>query len=452
MERVLDFLSITGSVGAACAIYRMLTPQTPFSYSGRSVLFVAASFALLFVILLDRHGDYRPCLSLLAVRDTERILRATVESFFLGLAFAFCFKLPVPRLLLLFTILTSPVLLTFEKWSTYKAVSTLRSNGYGTRKAVIVGTGSLARRLFSALVRSPKFGLDPVALISMDAENFDLEIYESSYHRKRRAKVLAGPVSRELLNRLGASVVVIAEENMETWILDPIITGAAEAGAYVYFAAGDRSEPGSWIEYAEADGVILGHFSSARTRLIYETAKRALDLLIAAISLLCLAPLFALIAGLVRCTSSGPVIFRQTRVGRNGASFTMFKFRSMYSDAATYEESPQVGIDTRITPVGRLLRRTSLDELPQLVNVLLGHMSLVGPRPEMPFLVEQYSPLLRQRLSVKPGITGLWQLSADRAFMIHQNIEYDLYYVRHRSLFMDVAILLHTILFAARGV
>ena len=130
----------------------------------------------------------------------------------------------------------------------------------------------------------------------------------------------------------------------------------------------------------------------------------------------------------------------------------MYKFRTMYRDAPQYSYSPGAGEDPRITPVGRFLRRTSLDELPQLVNVLLGHMSLVGPRPEMPFIVEQYTPLQRRRLTVKPGITGLWQLSADRAFLIHENIEYDLYYVRHRSLFMDVAILLHTLVFAGRGI
>jgi len=124
----------------------------------------------------------------------------------------------------------------------------------------------------------------------------------------------------------------------------------------------------------------------------------------------------------------------------------------MYREAPKYAYSPKAGEDPRITPFGRLLRSSSLDELPQLVNVLLGQMSLVGPRPEMPFIVEQYTPFQRQRLSVKPGITGLWQLSADRAFLIHENIEYDLYYVRHRSFLMDIAILLHTFAFAARGI
>ncbi len=103
-------------------------------------------------------------------------------------------------------------------------------------------------------------------------------------------------------------------------------------------------------------------------------------------------------------------------------------------------------------PLAAFFAKPVSTSFPQILNVLLGDMSLVGPRPEMPFIVEQYTSLHRQRLSVKPGITGLWQLSADRAFLIHENIEYDLYYVRNRSLFIDVAILLHTFLFAARGV
>jgi lipopolysaccharide/colanic/teichoic acid biosynthesis glycosyltransferase len=102
--------------------------------------------------------------------------------------------------------------------------------------------------------------------------------------------------------------------------------------------------------------------------------------------------------------------------------------------------------------VGRWLRRTSLDELPQLINVLKGDMSLVGPRPEMPFIVARYNANHRQRLSVVPGLTGLWQLSADRAFLIHENIQYDLYYIRHRCFFMDLAIVLHTVLFAMKGI
>ena len=105
-----------------------------------------------------------------------------------------------------------------------------------------------------------------------------------------------------------------------------------------------------------------------------------------------------------------------------------------------------------MTRIGRLLRKTSLDELPQLLNVLKGNMSLVGLRPEMPFIAEQYTDKDRRRLQVKPGLTGLWQLSGDRAFLIHENIEYDLYYIQPRNIFMDVAVLLHTFIFAMRGI
>jgi lipopolysaccharide/colanic/teichoic acid biosynthesis glycosyltransferase len=158
------------------------------------------------------------------------------------------------------------------------------------------------------------------------------------------------------------------------------------------------------------------------------------------------------IALLIRLDSSGPAVFVQKRVGLNGRLFDIYKFRSMYIDVPRYDLSPATSDDRRITRIGRLLRRTSLDELPQLVNVLLGDMSLVGPRPEMPFVVEFYNSRQRQRLQVTPGITGLWQLSADRVFQIHENIEYDLYYIRNRSIFIDTAILVHTLFVAMRGV
>jgi lipopolysaccharide/colanic/teichoic acid biosynthesis glycosyltransferase len=175
--------------------------------------------------------------------------------------------------------------------------------------------------------------------------------------------------------------------------------------------------------------------------------------IIAGVALLILAsPILIFVALAVRIESEGPVIFAQRRVGRNGEPFVLYKFRSMQVDAPKYGFSPTDAKDARITRVGRFLRKTSLDELPQLWNVVKGDMSLVGPRPEMPFIVEQYGPRERQRLSVVPGITGLWQLSADRAFLIHENLEYDLYYIRNRGLFMDLAILLHTALFAMKGV
>jgi lipopolysaccharide/colanic/teichoic acid biosynthesis glycosyltransferase len=172
----------------------------------------------------------------------------------------------------------------------------------------------------------------------------------------------------------------------------------------------------------------------------------------AVILLLLALPVWAILAVLIRCDSKGPVFFHQRRVGTRGKPFQLYKFRTMHTDAPKFDFHPTTSDDPRITRVGRWLRRTSLDELPQLINIIKGEMSLVGPRPEMPFIVDQYGRGHRQRLEVIPGLTGLWQLSADRRFLIHENIQYDLYYIRNRNFFMDVAILLHTAVFAINGV
>jgi lipopolysaccharide/colanic/teichoic acid biosynthesis glycosyltransferase len=180
--------------------------------------------------------------------------------------------------------------------------------------------------------------------------------------------------------------------------------------------------------------------------------KRCCDIVGSLILLMALWPLLTVIAVLIKLDSPGPILFRHERIGKNGGRFVLLKFRSMKVDVAKYELSPTSGFDMRLTRLGRIIRRLSLDEIPQLINVLKGDMSLVGPRPEMPFIVEGYGILERERLAVKPGITGLWQISPARAFPIHENLQYDLYYVRHRNLVLDCAILVRTITAVIRGV
>jgi exopolysaccharide biosynthesis polyprenyl glycosylphosphotransferase len=190
--------------------------------------------------------------------------------------------------------------------------------------------------------------------------------------------------------------------------------------------------------------------------------KRLLDLVVAGVGLVLAAPLMLGIAIAIRLDSSGPAIFRQQRVGENGRQFTIYKFRSMQADAEEHQQEVIVhsdaGVllhkrpdDPRVTRVGRFLRRTSLDELPQLVNVLKGDMSLVGPRPEMPFIVAGYKPWQRRRLRVRPGLTGLWQIMGRKDLPLHETLEYDFYYIKNQSLLMDLTILLKTIPAILRG-
>jgi exopolysaccharide biosynthesis polyprenyl glycosylphosphotransferase len=189
----------------------------------------------------------------------------------------------------------------------------------------------------------------------------------------------------------------------------------------------------------------------------YPACKRAIDCLAAGLGLLALAPLFPAVAMLIRLESSGPVLFAQTRVGERGREFRCWKLRSMYQDADRRKEAllahneMQGGVtfkikeDPRITQIGRFLRKASIDELPQLWNVLVGDMSLVGPRPAIPSEVAQYTPLERRRLEVQPGITCLWQISGRSDLPFDKQVELDIEYARQRSLALDLEILLRTI-------
>jgi lipopolysaccharide/colanic/teichoic acid biosynthesis glycosyltransferase len=213
----------------------------------------------------------------------------------------------------------------------------------------------------------------------------------------------------------------------------------------------ERQEQTTQESDHETDGWLLFSRKTATTPQFYLYGKRILDLGISSICLVLFLPVFLVIAVTVRVSSNGPALFIQKRVGLGGTPFRMYKFRSMICSAEKYEHSPVSPDDPRITRVGRFLRRTSLDELPQLLNVFLGHMSLVGPRPEMPYIVSGYNNHQRMRLQVIPGITGLWQLSKDRAYPIHEHLHHDLSYISQRSLPLDIAILIHTLLFAMHG-
>jgi lipopolysaccharide/colanic/teichoic acid biosynthesis glycosyltransferase len=173
--------------------------------------------------------------------------------------------------------------------------------------------------------------------------------------------------------------------------------------------------------------------------------RRALDVLFALCALVISAPLLALCMLAVRLESPGPAIFRQRRAGLRGAPFDMLKLRTMVDGAEHLGAGLAVNAgDARITRVGAFLRRTSLDELPNLVNVLRGEMSLIGPRPTLPAQVAQYTPRQRLRLEVKPGITGWAQVNGRASLPWEERIELDIHYVQHRSLALDLKILLRT--------
>jgi lipopolysaccharide/colanic/teichoic acid biosynthesis glycosyltransferase len=177
---------------------------------------------------------------------------------------------------------------------------------------------------------------------------------------------------------------------------------------------------------------------------LYEAAKRTIDVVLSGALLVLLVPVWLAIGLLVKLNSPGSVFFVHERVGKDGRRFRLLKFRTMQADADPYARTAKSERDPRLTRFGRFLRDRGLDELPQLLNVVKGDMSLVGPRPEMPFIVDTYTESERRRLALKPGITGLWQVLGPRHRPIHEHLRYDLYYLRHRSLALDFWILFWT--------
>ncbi len=450
VERLLDWIAVVGGVLLPIHIYRVRHLLAGFSSA--AIIEAAALFGLMVVLLLEKHGEYRPYLSLLAVRETERLLRVGAECFLIALPAALLAAPSLPRRLVVTCFLAVPLGLVLEKSGLWVAVALLRRLGCDHHNAVILGGGPLAKNIYSALLRSPKLGIRPVAIVDEEAAMKGKEIHASSYRQRESALILAGPLSARLFDNMRASTLIIADPNLDNAEIVDIMMRAAIVGVSTYIVSRDYLEPGYWLEYSEIDGMMLASLATEDKQHVSELAKRAVDIVLAFAALLLLAVPCAVAALAIRLTSPGPAIFRQLRVGYRGQLFFLYKFRSMYADSAIYDFSPKSGLDSRITPIGRFLRRTCFDEVPQLWNVLRGEMSLVGPRPEMPFIVDQYTGLQRKRLEVKPGITGLWQLSGDRRCLIHENLEYDLYYLRNRNLFMDFAVLLHTVVFAARGI
>ena len=302
----------------------------------------------------------------------------------------------------------------------------------GPERALIVGTGELARVVAERLASEPPPGHDLVGFISTNGD----EGGDVVGHLEDLPA---------LLDALQVEEVFMAAPNLDT---DRIMTIVDAAGGRAVFylvdgpvqALTDLGTPGGPGRFP-----VLHLPGAATPSVAYLVAKRLLDVIVSALLLLVLAPVLLVVAWLVRRETGASALFVQERIGYRGRPFKMYKFRTMRPDVEPYAPGPETPDDPRVTRIGRWLRRYSLDELPQLFNVLRGEMSLVGPRPEMPFLVERYRPWQRRRLDAKPGITGLWQIMGRKDLPLIDNIEYDFYYLRHQSLLLDLEILLRTI-------
>src|ERR1700679_1918999 len=214
---------------------------------------------------------------------------------------------------------------------------------------------------------------------------------ERGSRRRRSVPVQRGPITSALLTSCQCNTLIVALSSLSSEQIAAAVDAAKHAGSRVIFLSATELQEQKWTKSIDVDGLSLTPMLESFERWPYSIAKRMVDLIGASLLLILFAPLFFLIAVLIKLDASGPAFFIQDRVGRNGELFKMYKFRSMHKGPPRYELSPTTPFDPRITRIGRFLRRSSLDELPQLMNVFLGDMSLVGPRPEMPFIVQSYT-------------------------------------------------------------
>lgn len=452
--RVLaDATAIVGAFFVAFQIHRAAiglgwidrTMPTIGSYAA-----IAMMFALLTLLVFTRKGLYRGHSTVLNLWELETGVHGILLS--AALLFALLFFLDVEtlsRYAIVGSIGLSVVIVMLERRAVASLVRSLKADGLIGRRTLVYGCDRTGQLLMKKTVDSPH----GATLVGFIDDHVPIGSTMCCRIKQTDPRLFEAPV----LGRLEDLEEVVSAHDVEEILVSgpaagtdrqrEVLERASALGIKVGLvpSLGDIRSDQVRVEMVSAIP-ILRPVSTVQRRLDV-AAKRVFDLVVGGVLLVLSLPAWGLAAALIRFGDPEGVLFAQQRVGKGGRPFRLLKFRTMTGSAPPYASSPAHDTGPDVTTVGRFLRRTGLDELPQLVNVLKGEMSLVGPRPEMPHLVQEYGPLERRRLEVKPGITGLWQLSADRHAEIHENIEYDLYYVNHQSVLLDALILVETALF-----
>lgn len=353
--------------------------------------------------------------------------------------------------------MSSFVLLLAWRGAARLAVWFARERGYNLRRSIVIGSNDRARQVLEVMQSGRRHGHSVVGFIEDDGDRAD-QLAELGVPWLGGTEELAGVLAREAVDDVYVCLPIRSSYEKVMAIVE-----TCEQHSVVVHMAADlfplRIATNRLMYVEDIPLLSLSAVPEQQARL---ALKRALDLLVSSVLLVALAPLYLAIALGIKLGSRGPVLFSQERVGQNQRRFNMYKFRSMVVNAEALRDELEsqneadgpvfkIREDPRITKLGRFLRRSSLDELPQLMNVFVGQMSLVGPRPPLASEVAQYSWNQRRRLSVKPGMTGLWQVSGRSDVSFEQWVEMDLAYIDSWSLVQDFLILLQTFRVMVQG-
>lgn len=426
-------------------------PRQPSYYIPQAVFFV---IGLITIFALRRLYHLR--LSGSWFRQVWIIMLSTSIGTALLIAYNYLFEysaksiiqLAQSRLLILFVWLSTTIVLSLGRLVISAAVGMLHRMGFGESRLLIVGSGRVGKMIMQHIAANPNLGYAIVGFLH------DLSEPPGDFGRFKMLGTIddIGPVIRSMQ----IDEVIIA---LPAYMHQQVIRSLklCERLGTSFNLIPDLYELSlSRIDMDAIEGIPLIGIKQASLNKWQSLITRLIDITISAAVLIIGSPLWLLLALAVRLSSSGPIIYKQTRVGLNGRTFQIYKFRSMYKDAdqrlaQLFSQNEAKGPlfkmvnDPRITPIGRLLRRTSLDEIPQFVNIFKGEMSLVGPRPALPREVAQYQEWQKGRLAIKPGLTGLWQVRGRSNLTFDEGVLMDLYYIENWSLRLYIQILLRTI-------
>lgn len=457
VEILADFLSIFGSLMLGYVLYHYLYNVAnigtgPKSFSPYFKL--ALGVSIFFIVLFERVGLYKRQMSILNIEEIKGIFKAVLLGFVVLLVANFYIRQSsFSRLIISYSLIIMLIFVNVERLFFFKLHQRFHMKGSGVQRVLIYGAGEVGKLLYRRMLQSPHIGYLPVGFMDDNKSTVGAEIPIGTHYHNHgglllgRFEDLEEVFRKEKIDEVFIAMPSVAQEQIQK-----IIRKCRELKVKFRFVPSMFDIRIQKVGFATVGGIPLLSTKEYRSNRITLFFKRLLDVFFSGLVLLLFSPLLAIIALLIKKDSPGPVIFKQKRVGKGGKEFVMYKFRSMYVETPPYKINPLSKDDPRITRVGKFLRRTSLDELPQFWDVFKGDMSVVGPRPEMPFIVETYNDIHRERLAVKPGVTGLWQVSADRAGPIHENMDYDLYYIENMSILLDLVIILRTIWFAIRGI
>ena len=415
---------------------------------GIDIRLAALIFASTWVLVLWMSGLYRLTVRWRLFTEVRDIARATVLVGALTLSFLFLLKqVDVSRLFLLLLFLAQPAVTLLGRMVLRRVFEGARRAGRDRRYMLVAGAGQLAQDFADRVESHPGLGLKIIGHISAPEERV-INV----------TRPVLGSIDEieSILHSRVVDEVAVCLPAVASRYLEPITGLAAGEGTTVGIPVDPVEEVLPSAVQEEFDGFLVRSLIHDGQREAGLVVKRLIDIVGSAVLLVVLSPLLVIVASAILLTDGSPVLFRQARVGLHGRPFTIYKFRTMVGDAEDRLDEVRhlnersgaafkATDDPRITGIGRFLRKTSIDELPQLWNVLTGSMSLVGPRPPLPHEVAEYDIWHRRRLSMKPGITGLWQVEARHEPDFDRWVEHDLVYIDGWSIWLDLKIILKTI-------